>query len=241
LYQNIHIFPEWNLSYNMSIMGIEQQPRPEEPVFNEELHEEDLERMSFEEDLEQLRETADPEKKKEIVNSLYDRISDMTQTQGLEMTPGNIWNAYGEQGLLIRRGRPEKDIWAVLHDEGITMHEGDALFPNAADDSREGLRIAMSEGQGGDALAVIYGFDPASVDVHNVIPTEHDPRDKERFKHVKSVRGSVPVNDLRYIIFRTPRHLFPEEKLLEDEEDKKFIFRSIDLSNAQQEEDKKAA
>lgn len=151
----------------------------------------------------------------------------------------NVSGAYEEMSRenLLARVESVVDIMkCVISDQHISVGSKDRHYANSVLANIEGLRIAMAEADAlgpirllvGLDLKALVGFKNDHVEVTEIEKDEFDVRDSALRKSMcRHVVGEIHRNDIRYIVMRIPRKLFPEEILMGDEVDGKsqFIFR----------------
>lgn len=140
--------------------------------------------------------------------------------------------------IVVRRERPEKLFDALESGEMLAIRprkdsHASELYPNAGELGWDGsgLRIPYERGFGkvGEGKVVmVVGFMPNPEHLRNMpLPSgeyAHYTDPNERSK-IRMVEGDVdPVNDLRFVIVRIPRTVFPESKMTPEELDQETVF-----------------
>lgn len=174
--------------------------------------------------------------KKEAVRSFYENVEKLAAKHGVSLEEGNIYARIGQREYLVRRGNLERELVPLLSGRDIDIASR-RESGNAAVDTPEGVSTAMTEGVSGAEIAFLYGFSDEHVETQPITLQEGDLRGKARERIVRTVSGTVPFEDVRYIVLRIPKDLFPHDLLNESEADSEnpFVFRSIDLREWQPE------
>lgn len=192
-----------------------------------------IEAMSEEKGLEEQERI---ENLKSLTKELLDHIKD---DLGLEMS-GQIEQLYKEmnrENLIARVESVRKVIECLVSDKNIDVGgEGEINYANSVTTDAEGLRIAMAEADAigpvrlmlGLDLKTMIGFTNDHIEVREITDDEFDLRDTSlRKAYCRHIRGFIHREDLKYMILRIPRKLFPPDQMTEEEAKMKtpFIFR----------------
>lgn len=160
----------------------------------------------------------------------------------LELTPDvtSLYNEMINENLLARVENIESVVECIDEDRPIKVGSEDKHYANSVAASLDGLRIALAEGDapgpvrmliGLDAKAMI-GFTSDHLKVSEIDDNEFDLRDTNMRKALcRHVSGEIRHEDIKYVVLRIPRRLFPKEKLLpiEAENIGPFIFRGTKI------------
>jgi hypothetical protein len=144
--------------------------------------------------------------------------------------------------FLVRLESLSRILAAIEKGAPIPVGNENDHYANAVIPENEGLRIAFAEGDAPGPIRLLVGFDfraaigfdPKGLEVHEIDLDELDPRDQvKRAAFCRHVRGNLNPEQIKYLILRIPKNLFPKNMITE--EDKKygqFVFRGAELKPA---------
>lgn len=169
-------------------------------------------------------------------------LEHLDQDLHLDITPdvSSIYNEMMRENLLARVENIESVVECIDEDKPIVVGHGDKHYANSVMASLDGMHIALAEADapgpvrmliGLDAKALI-GFKSDHLEVSEIDDNEFDLRDTSMRKaFCRHVSGEIRKEDIRYVVLRIPRKLFPKERLLEEEASATtpFIFRGTRL------------
>ncbi len=204
---------------------------------------EDIETVSESNDLNVREKT---ERLKELVEDLLNHISDDLE---LNLSPevSNIYNEMSQRNLLARVESVKNVVECLSVKKPIKVGDKDHHYANCVTSDKDGLRIAMAEAEAigpvrllmGLDLKALIGFSNDHIEVVDIEDNEFDLRDTTlRKAYCRHIVGEIYAEDIKYLVLRIPKHLFPESKLLDYEKisSGKFIFRGakVETFKAQQ-------
>lgn len=145
---------------------------------------------------------------------------------------GDMYKAIGSSELIVRRENPERVLAAVEHGDNIQFFfpEGDR-YSNAVQWTPSlgvrGLENAYLEGYGHrNGIVTVIGFKPGpTLDVQSLPDASRTFPGIDRM-HVRSVLGSVSLQDMWFVSMRSPVFAFPEEEMSDQEQDMLEAYRS---------------
>lgn len=163
----------------------------------------------------------------------------------LELTSDvtSLYNEMINENLLARVENIESVVECIDQDKPIKVGSEDKHYANSVAASLDGLRIALAEADapgpvrmliGIEAKAMI-GFTSDHLKVSEIDDNEFDLRDTNMRKaFCRHVSGEIRHEDIKYVVLRIPRKLFPKDKLLPTEVDNigPFIFRGTRISKS---------
>lgn len=183
---------------------------------------------------------------KELVLDLIDHMrNDLELTLTDDVSA--LYNEMNRENLLARVENVKRVIECLTQGAPITVGAGDANYANSVTSDLEGLRIAMSEAEVfgpvrlmvGLDLKALVGFTNDHVEVSEIDDNEFDLRDTTlRKAYCRHLDGAIHKDDIRYIVMRIPRAVFPVKYLndIEKKQPTSFIFRGAKLEVAQRHE-----
>jgi hypothetical protein len=189
------------------------------------------------------REEIISESKEIVTEALKHLESDL----GLELSPDvtSIYNQMFTEGLLARVEDTARVLRCIAENEPITVGGADKHYANSVIADPEGLRIAMAEAEAfgpirllvGLDLKTLVGFRNDHLEVSEIDHNEFDMRDTSlRAGLCRHVNGEIRREDVRYMIMRIPKSMFPVDKLSEQEKSSasQFIFRGVEMPASRQ-------
>lgn len=114
-----------------------------------------------------------------------------------------------------------------LLDEEIGTHANAAILGSQA----EGLRLAFEEGfdkSVGGKMSIVVCFDSHDLEIRGISSDSTTSLNKpDTVSLMRSIRGDISLDDIRFIAIRWPKRVFPENLMTEDEidSDGQFIIR----------------
>lgn len=151
-----------------------------------------------------------------------------------------IYNTMREEGLMLRGESISKIFETIINHKPLRVGDKDDHYANAVIPEPEGIKIAFAEARAPGPIRLIVAFDIRSligfepdnlevsaIEVSRIKTSETDPRDTAlRSNLCRHVSGNLLPRQIKYLILRVPRSVFPEEYLGPDEsEETKFVFR----------------
>ncbi len=191
---------------------------------------------------------------KDLVEQLLSHLdSDLHMELSSDVTA--IYSEMSNENLLARVEKIVNVVKCLAEGSPIIVGKNDHHHANSVTADPIGLRIAMAEADAIGPLRLLVGLDVKSlvgfkhdhVSVTEIDHDEFDVRDTMlREALCRHIKGEIHREDIRYVIIRIPRHLFPKEMLLKDETETRsqFIFRGAKIPNVAfeiEEERKEAA
>ncbi len=151
----------------------------------------------------------------------------------------NVTELYGEmanKNLLARVEGIKRTIGCLVGKEPIEVGAGDTHYANSVTADLDGLRIAMAEAEALGPIKLLVGLDVKALisftndhlQVSEIDDNEFDLRDTGlRKAYCRHVSGHILPEDIKYVVLRIPRVVFPENMLLPQEktQEGRFIFR----------------
>jgi len=160
-----------------------------------------------------------------------------------------LYNEMSRENILARVEDIVKVIKCITTGQPIAVgSSSNKHSANSVTSDPEGLRIAMAEAGVTGPIRLLVGLDVKTLigfkndhlQVSEIGKDEFDIRDTElRSAYCRYVSGEIRKEDIRYLIMRIPRKMFPEEKMSEEElvQQGNFIFRGVEIDfNAEAEE-----
>jgi hypothetical protein len=156
----------------------------------------------------------------------------------------SFYNQMSRENLLARVESATSVIACVALDKPISVGSGDRHYANSVASEAEGLRIAMAEAEAlgpirflvGLDVKALVGFKNDHLTVSEIDEQDFDLRDTSlRKAQCRHVAGEIRNEDIRYMVMRIPRKVFPQEKLLSDEVNQtgNFIFRGAQMGSVE--------
>ncbi len=176
---------------------------------------------------------------RELVSDLLQHIETDLQLK-LSEDVNEVYRKMNQENLLARVESVKRIVECLTHETPIEVGIGDNHYANSVTADLEGLRIAMAEAETfgpvrllvGLDLKALVGFTNDHVEVSEIDDNEFDLRDTAlRKAYCRHLDGEIHKEDIRYVVLRIPRKVFPNS-LLNDFEKKQqtpFIFRSISI------------
>jgi hypothetical protein len=196
--------------------------------------------------------------KEEMIATLRPLVAEFLDTAehelGISFTDdvSRIYTEMSREQLLARVERISRIASCLERGESIGVGSVEDHYANSVTPDPEGLRIAMAEADAPGPLRIMVGLDLKAmvgfkndhVEVHEIEDDAFDLRDTSlRAAYCRHVVGEIYRDDIRYLILRIPRQLFPAERLLEAERKTPtpFVFRASKLRATGQQEERAAA
>jgi len=149
--------------------------------------------------------------------------------------------------MIVRREDPRKVMELVgekrdLDIEFMKDAHGGEPYPNSAllGADLKGLKVPFERGfakvESGASICIV-GFNPGKDVKISDIPKDKYPHyngDGEMKSKIRMVEGHVPQKDVKFVLYRLPRHMFPEDRMTAAEaenENLKHITRMFLLEN----------
>lgn len=181
------------------------------------------------------------EQSKALVHELLSHIEDDFHLV-LSDDINTLYAEMNSQNLLARVESVKRVVECLAHDMPITVGEGGEHYANSVTADAEGLRIAMAEAEAigpvrllmGLDLKALVGFTNDHVKVSEIAENEFDLRDTAlRHAYCRHLEGSIQKEDIRYMVMRIPRSVFPREMMsdIERKQPSAFIFRGVKIQN----------
>lgn len=175
-----------------------------------------------------------------LVADLLEHIRDDLH---MELTE-NVTSLYQEmnrENLLARVESVKRVIECLAEDKPIEVGKGEEHYANSVTSDLEGLRIAMAEAEAlgpvrllvGLDLKALVGFTNDHVEVSEIDENEFDLRDTTlRRAYCRHLKGEIHKEDIKYMVMRIPRGVFPVQYLndLERKQPSSFIFRGVKIN-----------
>lgn len=146
---------------------------------------------------------------------------------------GEMYESVKGENIIVRREDPRVVVDALAKDHSIELHTKPNTdpYPNAVewnyDYGTKGLENAFLEGLAQmNGIVTVVGFNPKHVKkvvIQNERKSVVNPGGKiiDR-SHVVSVDGTVPKEDIRFIVTKIPSRFLPD-----DESEQKYVFRGV--------------
>lgn len=182
----------------------------------------------------------------EVINEsriLIRELIDHLQTDlNLELSfdVNSLYAEMGRENLLARVENVTSVINCIEMGTPITVGSTERHYANSVVANIEGLRVAMSEADAlgprllvGLDLKALIGFTNDHLSVSEIDENEFDLRNSAlRSAHCRHVNGEIRAEDIKYMVMRIPRTMFPEESLTEKEMNLRtgFVFRGAKIS-----------
>ncbi len=157
----------------------------------------------------------------------------------------NVTSVYQEMNkanLLARVESVRRVIECLAENKPIEVGKGGDHYANSVTSDVEGLRIAMAEAEAlgpvrllvGLDLKALVGFTNDHVEVTEIDDNEFDLRDTTlRRAYCRHLEGEIHKEDIKYMVMRIPRNVFPVRFLndFERKQPSSFIFRAVKIAN----------
>lgn len=146
---------------------------------------------------------------------------------------GEMYESVKGESVIVRREDPRIVVDALAKEHSIEIHPKSGVdpYPNAVewnyDYGTKGLENAFLEGLAQlNGIVTVIGFSPnhvKKVEIQNERKGVVNPGGKiiDR-SHVVSVDGTVPKEDIRFIVTKIPSQFLPDE-----ESEQRYIFRGV--------------
>lgn len=165
------------------------------------------------------------ERKGEIVAETYNFFKDFLQQNGFSehTNPTEVYKSLGSTAYTVRREDPRNIFPLLSTDEGYEVDFADDRYANCvtwnpSQDGPKGIYNAYMEGfTSMNGVVAVVCFEQEDDD--DLIAMEDSIQnfyglDRQR---VRSYKGSVTRDKVKFINLRIPGHLFPETDMTEDE------------------------
>ena len=153
----------------------------------------------------------------------------------------NLYRELQKKGCLIRVEKFTKILETLGLDKDLIVGDkmNDSHYANAVIPESDAIGLAFGEARVSGPLKVamglgksLVGFSPDSPDlkVYKIEISKDDIRDTvERRRLCRHVEGKITKNDIRGVVMRIPRRVFPENLFTEEEikHPGPFIFRGL--------------
>jgi hypothetical protein len=164
---------------------------------------------------------------------------------GLTEDVSEIYGAMQRENLLARVENIESVMECIDADKPIHVGSPDKHYANSVAPDPEGLRIALAEADAPGPVRFLIGLDAKSLigfksdhlEVSEIDDNEFDLRDTSMRKaYCRHVKGEIRHEDIRYIVLRIPRKLFPADHLRDSERGVQtpFIFRGASVPRVEE-------
>lgn len=182
------------------------------------------------------------EDREELKESIEKFLEFFEEEMNVELSH-DVTHIYGEMSrehLIARVERIKHTVACLVGHEPIEVGKGDSHYANSVTSDPEGLRIAMAEGEApgpirllvGLDLNALIGFTSDHLNVSEIEDSNFDLRDTGMRKaYCRHISGEILPEDIKYVVLRIPRAMFPESMLeeVEQKNTSKFIFRGAKL------------
>jgi hypothetical protein len=184
---------------------------------------------------EKIESLEDIEELRQAVGRFLEILENDTHTE-LSQEITKVYGEMSKENLLARVEGLRNIARCLINGEPIEVGAGDSHYANSVTADPEGLRIAMAEAEAPGPVRLLVGLDMKAmigfsndhVSVDEIDDNEFDLRDTTlRKAYCRHIHGQIMPEDIRYVVLRIPRRVFPEELMLEEEKNSgsKFIFR----------------
>ncbi len=176
---------------------------------------------------------------KELIKDLLEHIRDDLHLELFEDV-SSLYKEMNKENLLARVESVKRVIECLATEKPIIVGEGDTHYANSVTSDLDGLRIAMSEAEAlgpvrllvGLDLKALVGFQNDHAQVSEIDDNEFDLRDTTlRKAYCRHVSGEIQSGDIKYMVMRFPRAMFPAGSLsdLERKQKTPFVFRGLKI------------
>ncbi len=176
---------------------------------------------------------------KELVPDFLDAIEVMSQSKLSEKIE-DVYREMERDGLLLRVENISRIAESLKTHTAFKIGDDNDHYANSVIADNEGVKIAMAEASSPGPIRLLIGFDvrtaitfnPESMHVYEIDDDEMDLRDTSLRRRVcRHVSGEIKPEDIKHIIMRIPRVLFPKERMTKKENDtiSMYIFRSVHM------------
>jgi hypothetical protein len=186
-----------------------------------------------------LEESETIEETREILKRVFFFLESILK---MELTDDvtKIYSRMRKEGLMLRCESISRIFESIINRKPIHIGDKDDHYANAVIPELEGIKIAFAEARAPGPVKLIMAFDVRSLigfspenikvetlEVSRVETDEMNPRDVNLRKNFcRHVSGDLLPQQIKYLILRIPRSVFPEEYLRENEsEEIRFVFR----------------
>ncbi|MDD5043792.1 MAG: hypothetical protein PHD51_04010 [Patescibacteria group bacterium] len=179
--------------------------------------------------IDRLRKPVGEQEKKEIIANFFRAIENALEAKGIfiEEDIGEIYKDIFQHagGLLVRREAIDRVVDLLFLGKGIKISGQEHGGGNSAVVSDEGIKIAMAEGQTDPGIISLMFLSKNNLQIEDC---PADPLRPNR-QFCRRTTGEISKDNLKYLIFRIPKQYFPQDEVLPEEEEDRFIFRGIDF------------
>lgn len=201
----------------------------------------EIEKLPIFDTVKRMEQAEDVEEMKKLVPEF---LGQLREDLGIELTDDvtSLYKEMQDKHFLVRLENLGK-VLRSLRDKlpfevgGASDHYANAVIPES-----DGLRIAFSEGDAVGPARILIGFDvksavsfdPKDLEISSIDADKLDPfRDQaKRAALCRHISGKLKPEDIKHLIIRIPRKMFPEKEFTEEEIGKEdpFIFRGARVS-----------
>jgi hypothetical protein len=179
----------------------------------------------------------------EMQKALAELMHYLAEELEIELQPdvSKLYEEMQNERLLARLENLRRIVEAIEKKTPFKIGDENDHYANAVLPENEGLKIAFAEGNAPGPVRLLIGFDtrslisfnPQGLEVHEIDIKESDPRDPvKRLLLCRHVVGTLYPHQIKHLILRIPRSIFPENMLAEeDSRYKNFIFRGARLKH----------
>ena len=190
----------------------------------------------------ELETTKNPEVFKTLLNNFLQEL-ELGLHLPLEEDVTTSYHEMEQEKLLLRVENISRVMESIVEHKPISVGNKEDHYANSVVPNNDGIKIAFAEGRAPGPVRILIGFDvrtaisykPDSLQVYEVDQDEEDLRDIElRKKTCRHVVGNIEPESIKHLVIRTPRKIFPEERLTDDERNSEsmYIFRALHVSKA---------
>ncbi len=161
-------------------------------------------------------------------------LSDLESITGFEEIKNinSLYSNLPKEEYIVRRENPESLIKSLETDSPIGIEfSGNTPYANCVVwnpelDREHGLNTAFLEGQGHlHNIVVVYGFKkPSDLYLEKIAANPSESYGTIDRSHVRAAAGFVPVENIKFVVMRTPISAFPKERMTDDELDKLWEY-----------------
>ncbi len=178
---------------------------------------------------------------RELVRGLLEHMHDDFNME-LSVEVSQLYEEMHNKDLLARVEKIKNVIECMANHKPINVGDEDHHYANSVTTDKEGLRIAMAEAEAigpvrlllGLDLNALIGFTNDHIKVTEIDDDQFDLRDTSlRKAHCRHIVGEIHFEDIKYVVLRIPRNLFPDNELTKEETTSKspFIFRGARIDS----------
>jgi hypothetical protein len=187
----------------------------------------------------QLENSETPEEAKEILKRVFFFLESIIKME-LTGDVAKIYDSMKKEGLMLRCESMSKIFESIIDHRPIHVGDRKDHYANAVIPELEGVKIAFAEARAPGPIKLLIAFDIRSligfepgnlqvepIEVGKAKAGDTDIRDTAfRENFCRHVSGDLLPQQIKYLILRMPKSVFPEEYLGENEtEETRFVFR----------------